>query len=64
MGDTVFEESVSDKSFIETSNFLRSNGIRHDKQNKERISIHIHNSYKSPGTVTTKKDKIKNVLIN
>jgi hypothetical protein len=31
--DTVFEELVDEKSFIETCNFLRSHGIRHDQQN-------------------------------
>jgi hypothetical protein len=33
--DTVFEELVSDKSFIETCNFLRSHAIRLDQQYKE-----------------------------
>jgi hypothetical protein len=30
--DTVFEELVSDKSFIETCNFLRSHAIRFNQQ--------------------------------
>jgi hypothetical protein len=34
--DTVFEELVSDKSFIETCNFLRSHAIRLDQQFKEK----------------------------
>jgi hypothetical protein len=34
--DTVFEELVSDKSFIETCNFLRSHAIRLDQQYKEK----------------------------
>jgi hypothetical protein len=33
--DTVFEELVSDKSCIETCNFLRSHAIRLDQQYKE-----------------------------
>jgi hypothetical protein len=35
--DTVFEEIVSDKSFIETCNFLRSHTIRLDQQYKEKL---------------------------
>jgi hypothetical protein len=35
--DTVFEELVSDKSFIETCNFLRSHAIRLDQQYKEKL---------------------------
>jgi hypothetical protein len=35
--DTVFEELVSDKSFIETCNFLRSHTIRLDQQYKEKL---------------------------
>jgi hypothetical protein len=35
--DTLFEELVSDKSFIETSNFLRSHAIRLDQQYKEKL---------------------------
>jgi hypothetical protein len=31
LGDTIFEELVSDKSFIETCNFLRSHAIRLDQ---------------------------------
>jgi hypothetical protein len=30
--DTVFEELLNDKSFIETCNFLRSHAIRLDEQ--------------------------------
>ena len=62
MAHTVFEELVSDKSFIETCNFLRSHAIRHDQQNKEKGARQIHNTYQSPGTGTTKRDKIKSVL--
>jgi hypothetical protein len=39
--DTVFEELVSEKSFIETCNFLRSHAIRHDKQNEEKAARQI-----------------------
>ena len=62
MVDTVFEELVSVKSFIETCNFLRSHAIRRDQQNKEKSSRQIHNAYQSPGTGNTKKDKIKSDL--
>jgi hypothetical protein len=36
--DTVFEELVSDKSFIETCNFLRLHAIRFDQQYKEKAA--------------------------
>jgi hypothetical protein len=43
--DTVFEELVSDKSFIETCNFLRSHAIRLDQQYKEKaVARQIHNA--------------------
>jgi hypothetical protein len=42
--DTVFEELVSDKSFIETCNFLRSHAIRLDQQYKEKAARQIHNA--------------------
>jgi hypothetical protein len=51
--DTVFEELVSDKSFIETCNFLRSHAIRFDQQYKGKAARQIHNA---------KKDKVKKVL--
>jgi hypothetical protein len=35
--DTVFEELVSDRSFIETCNFLRSHAIRLDQQYKKKL---------------------------
>jgi hypothetical protein len=35
--DAVFGELVSDKSFIETCNFLRSHAIRLDQQYKEKL---------------------------
>jgi hypothetical protein len=40
--DTVFEELVSDKSFIERCNFLRSHAIRLDQQYKEKAARQIH----------------------
>ena len=58
--DTVFEELVSDKSFIETCNFLRSHAIRHDQQNREKAARQIHNTNQVSGN--TKKDKVKQVL--
>jgi hypothetical protein len=36
--DTVFEELVSDKCFIETCYFLRSHAIRLDQQYKEQAA--------------------------
>jgi hypothetical protein len=38
LGDTVFEELVSDNSCIKTCNFLRSHAIRLDQQNKDKSS--------------------------
>ena len=58
--DTVFEELVSDKSFIETCNFLRSHANRHDQQNKEKAARQIHNT--SQSSIGTKRDKVKRVL--
>jgi hypothetical protein len=60
MVDTVFEAVVSDKSFLETCNFLRSNVIRHDQQSKEKNARQNKSTSQSPGT--SKKDKIKTVL--
>jgi hypothetical protein len=64
--DTAFEEWVSGTSFIETCNFLRSQANRYDQQKNESSVWPIHNTYQSPVTSTTKKDKIKSnlVLIN
>jgi hypothetical protein len=42
--DTAFEELVSDKSFIETCDFLRSHAIRLDQQYEEKAAIQIHNT--------------------
>jgi hypothetical protein len=58
--DTVFEELVSDKSFIETCNFLRSHAIRLDQQYKENTARQIHNT--SQISNRAKKDKVKKVL--
>jgi hypothetical protein len=58
--DTVFEELVSDKSFIETCNFLRSHAIRLDQQYKEKAARQIHNS--SQFSNRAKKDKVKKVV--
>jgi hypothetical protein len=58
--DTVFEELVSDKSFIETCNFLRSHAIRLDQKYKEKATRQIHNT--SQLSNRAKKDKVKNVL--
>jgi hypothetical protein len=58
--DTVFEAVVSDKSFIETCNFLRSHAIRLDQQYKEKAARQIHNT--SQLSNRAKKDKVKNVL--
>jgi hypothetical protein len=58
--DTVFEEIVSDKSFIETCNFLRSYAIRLDQQYKEKAARQIH--YTSQLSNRAKKDKVKKVL--
>jgi hypothetical protein len=58
--DTVFEELVSDKSFIETCNFHRSHAIRLDQQYKEKTARQIHNT--SQISNRAKKDNIKKVL--
>jgi hypothetical protein len=58
--DTVLEELVSDKSFIETYNFLRSHAIRLDQQYKEKSARQIHNTIQS--TNKAKEDKVKKVL--
>jgi hypothetical protein len=53
---------VSDKSVIETRNFFRSHAIKHDQQNKERSAKQMHNTYLSPDTGITKKNKFKTAL--
>jgi hypothetical protein len=42
--DTVFEELVIGKFFIETCNRLRSHAIRLDRENKEKAARQIHNT--------------------
>jgi hypothetical protein len=44
MVDTVFEALVSDESFSETCNFLRSHANRHDQHTKEKSARQIHNT--------------------
>jgi hypothetical protein len=44
LDNTVFEELVSDKSFIETCNFLRSHAIRLDQKYKGKAARQIHNT--------------------
>jgi hypothetical protein len=58
--DTFFEEVVSDKSFIETCDFLRSHAIRLDQQYKEKSARQIHNT--SQLSNRAKKNKVKKVL--
>jgi hypothetical protein len=58
--DRFFEELVSDKSLIETCNFLRSHAIRLDQQNKEKAARQIHNASQSSNR--SKKEKVKKVL--
>jgi hypothetical protein len=60
--DTVFEDLVSDKSFIETCNFLRSHVIRLDQQYKEKASRQIHNTCQLSNRA--KKYKIKRVSVS
>jgi hypothetical protein len=58
--DTVFEELVSDKSFVETCNFIRSHAIRLDQQYKEKAARQIHNTSQSSNRA--KKNKVKKIL--
>jgi hypothetical protein len=60
MVDTIFEALANDKSFLETCNFLRSDAITNNEQNREKNARQIKNTSQSHGT--TKKDKIKTVL--
>jgi hypothetical protein len=60
MVHTVFEELVSDKSFIETFDFLRSHAIRLDQQYKKKAARQIHNTSQSSNR--SKNDKFKKVL--
>jgi beta-glucosidase-like glycosyl hydrolase len=58
--DTVFEELVSDNSFIETCHILRSHAIRLDQKYKEKAARQIHNA--SQLSNRAKKDKVKKIL--
>jgi hypothetical protein len=58
--DKFFEELVSDKSFIETCNFLRSHAITLDQRYKEKAARQIHDT--SQLSNRAKKDKVKKVL--
>jgi hypothetical protein len=58
--EIVFEELVSDKSFIETCNFLRSHAIRLDQQYKEKAARKIHNA--SQLSNRSKKYNVKKIL--
>jgi hypothetical protein len=59
--DTVVEEVVSGKSFIEPCNSLRSHAIRLDQNYKEKAARHINNT--SQLSNRAKKDKVKKVLV-
>jgi hypothetical protein len=50
LADTVFEELVSDMSFAETCNFLRSHAIRLDHQYKEKLQYRFTMLYSYPFT--------------
>jgi hypothetical protein len=58
--DKLFEDLVSDKSFMETRDSLRSYAIRLDQQYKEKAGRQIHNT--SQLSNRAKKDKVKKVL--
>jgi hypothetical protein len=63
MVDTVFDELVRNKSFIETSNFLRSHDIRHDQQTNDKATRQVNTTSQSTAsTSSNKKDKTKHVL--
>jgi hypothetical protein len=64
MVDTIFEELVRNKSFIETYNFLRSHAVRHDQQFKDKATRQV-NATSQPSS-SNKKDKTRQVsaLIN
>ena len=60
MVDTVFEELVRNKSYIETCNFLRSHAVRHDQQTKDKATRQVNNTNQSSSS--NKKDQTKQVL--
>jgi hypothetical protein len=59
--DTVFEELVNDKSFIETCDYLRSYAIRYYQQNKEKAAKQIHSINKPSNAY--KRDMINELQI-
>jgi hypothetical protein len=62
--DTVFEELVSDKSFMVICNFLRSHVIGLDQQNKEKAARQIHNTSQSSNRAKTSDAHDTNVKEN
>jgi hypothetical protein len=58
--DTVYEELVSDKSFIETCDFLRLHAIRLDQQYKEKAARQIQNAIQLSNRAN--KNKVKKVI--
>jgi hypothetical protein len=55
--DTVFEELVSNMSFIDTYNYHRSHAFRLDQQYKEKAARQIQNA--SQSSIRDKKKKTK-----
>jgi hypothetical protein len=62
--DKLFKQLVSDKSFMETCNYLRSRAITLDQKYKEKDARQIHNT--SQSSSRAKKDKVNknSALIN
>jgi hypothetical protein len=56
----VFDKLDSDKSCMETYNFLRSHAIRHDQQKKGKNGRQIQTITQTSNAA--KKDKVKKVL--
>jgi hypothetical protein len=50
MRETVLEELVRNKTFIEMCNSLKSHAIRHDQHNKEKVTSHVNSSNQATGT--------------
>jgi hypothetical protein len=61
---SVFEELVSDKSLINTCNFIRLHAIRLDQQYKEKAERQIHNTIQLCNRAKKYKDKNFIALIN
>jgi hypothetical protein len=53
MVDTVLEELVRNKSFIETCNFLRSHAVRHDQHTKDKSTRQVNAT--SQSSISNKK---------